>query len=463
MTSRPGIQAARQLVCTALAVATLSACAGAIRSGPSDIPALEQTVQKSASASNLSQLGIAYYNGKRFDEARNTLQKAVAAGAKDGNTALYLGLANEEIGDYTAARVGYERYMASNSGSASFRKNIQGRIALVSRQELKQQAKVALQREQELATEAPTPRSIAVLPFRLVGISDEMQPLQTALAEMIVTDIGFTGLRSIERVRVQSMLDEMRLTHGGVTSEETGARTGRLLRAERVVQGQLTGTGGEALSVDAVVLNTAERTPGDPVTRQGQLQGIFDLEKQVVFGILDAAKYPLTAAERDRINQNRATSLLAFLAYGRGLEALDRGDYDQANAQFRQATQMDPGFGAAKVQTTEAAQLNTAAQTSTADIAVQAPAVEAPNTSLQRNIAADLNPSPAQSVVTTTTETNSTTTPTQQTGNERAAPTTEATQAPQISQAKKATVIIKVDNPTIGHLRALTLFGWGGF
>jgi tetratricopeptide (TPR) repeat protein len=461
MTSRSGSQAARQLVATALAVVALSACAGAMQSRPSDIPALEQSVQRQATASNLSRLGIAYYQVQRFDDARATLQKAVEAGSKDGNTALYLGLANEEIGDFTAARVGYERYLASSSPSGSLRKNIQARIALVSRQELKQQAKVALQREQELATEAPTPRSIAVLPFKLIGISDEMKPLQTALAEMIVTDIGFTGLKSIERVRVQSMLDEMSLTLGGVTTEETGARTGRLLRAEKVVQGQLTGTGGDALSVDAVVLNTAERTPGDAITKQGELQGIFDLEKQVVFGILDAAKYPLTAAEREKINQNRSTNLLAFLAFGRGLEAMDRGDYDQANAQFRQATQIDPSFSAARVQTTETTQLNSASQTSTSDIAIQAPTVETSNTSLQRDIAADVNPSPAQ-IVATSTPDNTTTTQTTQTGNERTSPTTEATQAPQITQAKKATVIIKVDNPTIPNLRTFLMI-WRGY
>lgn len=448
MTPRPGSRAALKLVCMLIVGAALSGCAGALQPQAKDIPALEQTAQKSSSASDLSQLGIAYYQAQRYAEAKTALQQAVQAGARDGNTSLYLGLANEELGDFTAARAAYEQYIGTNSGSQTLRKNIQGRIALVARQELRQTAKVALQREQQLATEAPTPKSIAVLPFKLIGISDEMKPLQTALAEMIVTDIGFTGLKSIERVRVQSMLDEMVLTVGGVTNDETGARMGHLLRAEKVVEGQLTGTGGEALSVDAVVLNTTERTPSDPVTRQGQLQGIFDLEKQVVFGILEAAKYPLTAAEREKINENKAANLLAFLAFGRGLEAMDRGDYDQASAQFRQATQLDPSFNAARSQASATTTLSNAAQSTTAEIAVQsAPAVATSNASLQQNIAADLNPSPAQTVVNPTTSSSGQTQVTT-TGGDRTAPTTEATQAPQISQAKKATVVITVKNPT---------------
>jgi hypothetical protein len=337
------------------------------------------------------------------------------------------------------------------------KKDIEGRIALVARQELKQQAKVALQREQELATEAPTPQSIAVLPFRLIGVSDDMKPLQTALADMIVTDLGFTRLRSIERVRVQSLLDEMALAAGGVTDEQTGARMGRMLRAERIVQGQLTGTGGQNVSIDALVLNTTTRaTPGNPVTRQGELQAIFDLEKQIVFGILDAAQYTLSPVEREQINENRAANLLAFLAYGRGLEALDRGDYSEATAQFRQATQLDPTFSAARAQTSEATQLNDASQTTTSEIALQEVMPVTTSISITESIALDVNPSPAPEIAKTPAPAMAPANPTkakatQADSGDRGSPTVEQAPAPPISQAKKATVVITVPNPTAGN------------
>jgi tetratricopeptide (TPR) repeat protein len=201
------------------------------------------------------------------------------------------------------------------------------------------------------------------------------------------------------------------------------------------------------------VLRTTSRTPGNRLNRQGQLQQIFDLEKQLVFAILAEANYTLSPTEREKINENKAANLLAFLAYGRGLEALDRGDYDQANAQFRQATQADPNFSAARVQTAAATQLSDAAQTTTSEIAVQQALPSAEPSTLTKSIASDLNPSPATTIANSQTDNNgsSQVTPT---ATERQAPTTEATTSPQISQAKKASVIITVPNPTRGGVRA---------
>ena len=447
MITRSRSRAARQLVCTGFVAATLSACAAGMQTRVQDIPALEQRATASASVDNLTSLGIAYYDAKRYEDARTTMERAIQAGAKDGRPSLYLGLANEELGDFTAARIAYERYMTTG-GSATIKKRIQPRLALVARQELRQQAKVTLQREQELAAQPPTQNSIAIMPFRLIGVSEEMQPLQTALAEMIVTDIGFTQLQSIERVRVQSMLDEMALTLGGVANEETGARVGRMLRAQNVVQGQLNGTGNQ-IAVDATVLNTQTRTAGSPVTRSGELETIFELEKQLVFAILTDINYPLTPTERERINGNRATNLLAFLAYGRGLEALDRGDYDGANAQFRQASQLDPSFNAARTSATEATQLSSAATTSTTEIAsMTTAAFEPPSVGLTASVANDLNPSPATAVTAAPTMSSTASSPT---ANERVSPESETNTAPPVTQAAKARVIITVRNPTGGN------------
>jgi tetratricopeptide (TPR) repeat protein len=393
---------------------------------------------------------MAYYNAGRYADARSTLQRAVDGGSTDANATLYLGLSAEELADYTAARSAYEQYVSSAGADAGLKEEIRGRMALMSRKELKQLARGAIEREQQLATQPPTPNSIAVLPFRLVGISDEFAPLRTALAEMIVTDIGFTRLTSIERIRVQSLLDEMVLTAGGITSEETGARMGHLLRAERVVQGQLSGTGADGLLVDAVVLNLAQRTGGDALTREGQAQAIFDLEKQIVFGILTAARYDVTPAERERINENRAANLLAFLAYGRGLEAMDRGDYDQASAEFRRAAQLDPSFDAASTQAAEAAQIGAAAQVSTSEIALQgAPTVVFGTTTLAQEIAASLNPSPAPTLTQMTLENNPSSSVAPLAG-ERTNPSSETTQSPPISPSRRATVVVTIPNPGAG-------------
>src|SRR4029077_13905167 len=56
----------------------------------------------------------------------------------------------------------------------------------------------------------------------------------------------------------------------------------------------------------------------------------------------------LTEAERERILRQGPKNLAAFLAYSRGLEDLDRGDYPGAARHFGAAAPADPSFQAAQ-------------------------------------------------------------------------------------------------------------------
>lgn len=417
-------------------LALLGGCAGvALEARPEQIPALEQAVARSPRNTDVAtRLGVAYFMAERYPDAKRALQAAVDAGGTEGAAYLYLGLANEELEDFPAARHSYNRYLETGSNS-KIKGEIRGRLAIVTRKELQQQARLAIQQEAVLSNEPPTPNTIAVLPFRLNGLSEDMQPLQTALADMIITDLGFTSLQSLERVRVQSMIDEMVLGQAGFTAPETGARMGRLLKSAHVVQGAITGTG-NSITVDATVANTGAATTRN-VNQQGQLDAIFAVEKQLVFAILDALGVTVTARERESITNNRTGSLVAFLAYGRGLDALDRGDYAAALTQFQQATQLDPSFGAARAQQVETQQMSDAGTTGEiGDVGIVE--VEAPTTgNLAQEIANEVNFSPATATVQTTSQ------PAAQERN----PVTEQTTQPPITQATKPIINLVIPRP----------------
>jgi hypothetical protein len=84
------------------------------------------------------------------------------------------------------------------------------------------------------------------------------------------------------------------------------------------------------------------------------------MEKDVVFRVLDILGVEITPAEREAIGQNRAANLQAFLAYGRGLMALDDGNYDQARSFFGEALRADPEFRPAQEGSAEAQSLDLA-------------------------------------------------------------------------------------------------------
>jgi tetratricopeptide (TPR) repeat protein len=344
----------------ALLGATLaSGCARRIpETEPADIPRLEAAVQANPyDPEALTYLGVAQYRARRLTEAAEILGRAVATGEAPGAAYLYLGLTREDQEDWSGARDAYLAYIERGS-SDSLKQEIQDRLTLILRQEFRAQAREVVAREEELSGQAPTVGTVAVLPFRLLTEGDELIPLQVALADMMTTDLALSGgLTVLERAQVQSLLREMALEEGGYASPETGARAGRMLRTAHIVQGTLASLPEDTLRFDTDVVDVGRGASAGDATAQRPLEHLFDMEKEAVFRILDILGVETTAAEREAIGQNRAENLLAFLAYGRGLLAMDEGEFGQAQEYFREAIQADPGFDAAQEASLGAASL----------------------------------------------------------------------------------------------------------
>jgi hypothetical protein len=207
------------------------------------------------------------------------------------------------------------------------------------------QAREALAGEQDQV--AGDPQIVAVLPLQIVGDS-QYQPLSRGLAQMLISDLGLLQtFRMVERIRLNALLEEMRLGQTDAVDQTTAARVGRLLRAGRMVQGTAAiPEDGDTRLEASVVLSDGEVTA--PTARTGRLRDLMDLEKEVVVGIAGQLGYVLSEAERQLILENGTRNLAAFLAYSRGLLAEDMGDYSAAAAHFGEAVRADPNFQAAR-------------------------------------------------------------------------------------------------------------------
>lgn len=329
--------------------------------GAADVPRLEAAHEADPDdVGVLTRLGVAYFRAGEHQAAAETLDEAIETGSASGTAYLFLGLANEELGEWAAARDAYAAYLQV-ADDPEMAERIRGRQALVGRRALQAEARNALAREAELSQADPTPRSAAVFPFRLFTDDPELEPLGVALADMMTTDLQLSGgIVVLERTQVQTLIDEMDLTEAGFTEEATGARAGRLLRAEHVVQGALTTLEEELLRMDADVLATERAASIGEAEEQDLLEMLFDMEKEIVLQVIDILGVDLTPAEREAINENRAENLLAFLAYGRGLMAMDEGNFGEAQQHFQQAAQLDPSFAPAQEKAAEAETLETA-------------------------------------------------------------------------------------------------------
>ena len=311
-------------------------------------------------------LGIWYYKAGRFAEARPPLDQARQLDPKDGVSALYAGLAAEQMKDFTAARVAYNRYLEVGK-TRSAQNEIRARLVAIAKEELKLAAKAAVANEAAIAQQPGSARTVAVLPMRYSGTDATLQPLERGLADLMVTDLAKSkSLTVLERDRMQAIADEIALGSAAQVDARTAVRAGKLIQAGRIVQGAITQTGARNLTLNASVLNTGTAAAeGRAAEQGGDLDQLFNLEKLLVFQVFEALGVTLTPAERQLVDERPTRSLQAFLAYSRGLVAEDEGRLDEAARFFENARALDPGFGAALQRAQSAA---AAAQSSTARV-----------------------------------------------------------------------------------------------
>jgi TolB-like protein len=335
---------------------------------PEAIPRLEEArARRPADAVALGRLGVAYFKAERFADARQALDSAVARDPRNGIAAIFLGMATEAIGDFPAARRAYEHYVAI-ARSGELRETARRRLALVGRHEMEFQARQALAQEASLSRLPPDANTIAVMPFSYSGTNPQIRPLTRGLAQLVVTDLAKSRqIRVLERERMQAILTEMRLSDSGGVDPRTALRSGRLLRASRVVQGAIAERGSN-LRVDAAVVDVATAGVAGSAGAADALDRLFDLEKQVVFSIFTSLGIQLSEQERAAISQRPTQNVQAFLAYSRGLEAEDRGDFNGAREAFGEAAGLDPTFRAAAQGAASAGDLSIAAQQTTAQV-----------------------------------------------------------------------------------------------
>jgi len=362
---------------TWLALATVvltTACSGAFSPpeppSPDQIPELEvRFAERPSDADAATRLAAAYLAGSQVDEAVRLLESTVASNPDHEPAVYYLGLSYEEAGADSSALALYQRYLEIGS-DGDLRSELERRVDLIRQAALRESVQASLAREAELASTPPRARTIAVFPFPYLGSVEGIRPLGRALAQMLVTDLSQTDrLDVLERLHVQYLAEEIALAEQGRVDPATAARGGRVLGAERVVQGQIDGTV-EEIVLDAAVIQTSQGAgDADPVGSRDQLARFFDLEKEMALAIYEAAGVQLSPAERERVTQRQTENLEAVLAFGLGLEAQDAGRFREAANHFGRAVTLDPSFELAETSGEEANRLAATAAVSVETLA----------------------------------------------------------------------------------------------
>jgi hypothetical protein len=177
----------------------------------------------------------AFRDGKD-DVARAQLDRVHALAPGEPIVDYYQGLIALRQGDNAAALEHLKLYSRQDPDGAASR-DIAKTLTLLSSSQLQLEVASAVQREQQVASAPPEPNSIAVNAF--VNHGDESyRAMSKGLAAMIIADLSkVPGLKVLEREKVQLLVNEMKLGDSGLADSASAVRSGRLMRAEKVIVG----------------------------------------------------------------------------------------------------------------------------------------------------------------------------------------------------------------------------------
>ncbi len=305
---------------------------------------IDRTLKDPHDFEALKNLSIFYIQTHDNDKAKYYLGEALDIKHDDPELLFYKGLNLEFYNEPEKAITYYSKYKDAPEDSP-FREMMEGRYLWIKRQQDYSDVKALIANEKDLSFQNVSDSTMAVFPLIYHGINKDYAPLSRGFSEMISIDLAkLKEIKVLERVRIQAVLDELKLSQSLQVDQSTAPRMGKILSAGTIVSGDydVTDNGDFKINLGSWEVETSLRKSW--VNKSGSLKDLFNLQKEVVFAFLQENGFNLTQEEKEKIAYVPTQNLDAFLAYSRGLLEEDEGNFSQANDFFRQAVQLDPGF-----------------------------------------------------------------------------------------------------------------------
>ncbi|MGC4121291.1 MAG: CsgG/HfaB family protein [Myxococcales bacterium] len=200
---------------------------------------------------------------------------------------------------------------------------------------------------------------IAVLYFEYTGKNEDLFVLRKGLAQMLATDLANSGqIRVIERLRLQEILDELKLTQSRKFDPATTAKIGKLLGVQYLVLGDFYEAQGKfVVHASTTDVETAEHKGDVYVT--GKTDEFLELEQKVAAGLIEkiaklvppppaapeksGANAPATPGDRPKAAPQKLAMQTA-VKYSKALDAIDRKDKETAKKELEAVVKEQPDF-----------------------------------------------------------------------------------------------------------------------
>jgi tetratricopeptide (TPR) repeat protein len=295
----------------------------------------------------IREVGIISLKFGKYDKARLFLKRAGSLDPHDPRAQFYLGLTLEFNDQEKEAMDVYRNYPGIPLLSP-YKRLMEARHYWLMQKSAREEIKALLQQEENLGLDSLSLDALAVFPLQYHGNNSEYSSLGRGLCEMMITDLSqVKELTLVERVRINALLEEMAVGQSGLVDGDTAPKFGKLLRSHRIISGGYDVVGKNLLKMDVNFWDFPNREPTSTQSKEKPLRDVLKVEKQVVVDLITDLGIYLTKQDREKILQVPTKNLQAFMAFCRGLEKQDEGNYGAAVKEFQTAVILDPGFQSA--------------------------------------------------------------------------------------------------------------------
>ncbi|MBN2090312.1 hypothetical protein JW964_11935, partial [candidate division KSB1 bacterium] len=260
-------------------------------------------------------IGIALFEQKNYALALKKLQAANAIHSDDNLVHFYMGRIYEASDQFDEALNEYTRCKKSRIFN-QIAPLIDRRIEDIFRKKIATEVKQAIQAERSLQFALIPDNTIAVLYFKNLDNWERLTPLEKGLAQMLITDLSKVRmLKMLERLRLEQLIQELNLSNSDLFAPEQVPRLGKLLGSQKLVKGGFkSNEEGEVQIIAAVVESESGALINHEIILKGGIFNFFELEKKLVFKIIETLGIQLSYSEMEAIKEVPTQSLLAYLA-----------------------------------------------------------------------------------------------------------------------------------------------------
>lgn len=175
-------------------------------------------------------------------------------------------------------------------------------------------------------------------------------PLSKGMAEMLISELAQnSGIRVVERDRLQSLLEEQNLASSDRVDKDMAVKLGKTLNAGHMLMGSFLIDKSQNMRIDVRSVNVETSAIEYTESVTGKSDKLLELVIQLGAKVNAGLKLPAMKTASATIPASKSPNQFkALMALSQALEAEDKKNVAQAETLYKSAVAMNPDFDRAK-------------------------------------------------------------------------------------------------------------------